>query len=389
MRRTDAVRTAQTSAPRPDVMARRSVLLAGLGLTAGLVAGNGATLPTSASVTDRFDIRIPSRAPSFLTAFPRLISPNVMQYAVQDTNSEWYVSQATDGTGPAETTMITRLNANGGIISAMALQNAGHGVPIQLQHQGGALWVWTPFATVDSTGTVTRKELVRVRWRDNVTQHRNDPVNVRAVPTFTRSLSLAALDLRNGTVAIRTTHGSGTAQVETYRRRKIAEMLAGIDRTYGSIGPLSCSLDSGGHIMQGFALRGDTLLRLTGTGDGRDPTVITAYSFATEQEWYRKDLGNLGASRWGHEPEGLAFLTRPGFEDVLTVGFSQGPEERRTHVLYAFNGDPAGTGGQQRLTTRAYRRGDGVALPGGVLKPRTGSARPGTLSPGFPVARLP
>jgi hypothetical protein len=345
----------------PYAFRRRSLLLAGVGLTAGLVACTGGPLPGSAPPVEQFDLRIPSRAPSFLTAFDRLVSPNVMQCAVQDTTGDWYASQATDGTGSAETTTITRLNADGEIISAMVLPDAGHGVPIQLQHESGTLWVWTPFATVDSTGAVTKKELVRVRWRDDVTQLRNDPGNVQPVPTFTQSLCLAALDLRDGTAAIRTTYGSGAAQVEVYRRRKIAEMLAGIDKTYGAIGPLSCSLDAGGHIMQGFALRGDTLLRLTGTGDGRDPTAVTAYSFATEQEWYRKDLGALGVSPWGQEPEGLGFLARPGYQDVLTVGFSQGPEERRTHVLYAFNADPNGPARERQLIAR--RTGGTAALP--------------------------
>jgi hypothetical protein len=309
--------------------------------------------------------------PQLMMTFDRIGLQSVMQHAVTIVSTGQYlVSQAQPSNLPnAEHTIVSLMSPQGVLLSWMRLMNAGHGTTIDYEYISGELWIWCCFNTVDATtGTTTVSDIAKVKYRGvvgGVDVYKTD-ANVVVVNKFTTAYSLPGIDRENDWIVFRTS-ASGA---ETFTRRKWSELKAGINVTYGVLGPFMNSVDgsTNGHVPQGFTSYGDVLYRYTGeTSDGTDPMMITAFSWTTQSSTplYLLPVASLPVEPSGRyigpdrtysgdttgtaavgfaEPEGVYAYKSTAGKVILTCGFSVSHGLARQYQVFGFVQDESAAG---------------------------------------------
>jgi hypothetical protein len=231
----------------------------------------------------------------------------VLQCAVQlPQTGEWYVTQAVhgsnDATTPYESTVINRLTPAGDYIDSMTLVDGGHGTQIGVEWSGGAAYIWTAFARPGTAGTA--HDLLRIRYARGSFE-RTELANTTVMPKFTTARVLTSFDWLSDWVVFRT----ATDTSETYTRRRISEVKANVNRTYGSF-----TRDIAPPTMQGYAPVGDAMLEYTGgvNEPAGDAALLWEYAWPSGQVVDVQPTGKLGrnpdTSYPGnrHEPESVS-----------------------------------------------------------------------------------
>ena len=312
-----------------------------------------ALAPAVAAATERLAFDVTAIRPTFLTTL-QLQRASVMQHAIKDpTTGDYYVTQTTTGTtGTRETATISRVSAAGVLLDYMILEDGGHGTAIALQRIDGILYLWLAYQAAPSAAAVTPgaggNDLLRFAWRPSVTPWTRDTIAAQVMPKFGASYAIVAIDEATDTIAYRVSGGTS----DTYQRRKLSEVQAGVDAVSGTVELSQGALSDGTTItMQGFATIDGDLYRYTGNTNGTtDPARITRYSWETGEATGVVDTSSLGVNADGttpgdlREPEGIA-LYRDPFTGLphLTAGVTTGPPNRRTYSLFVF----APVGGDQ------------------------------------------
>ena len=312
------------------------------------LGGNSAGLvPRVAANETRLAFDITKIRPTFLTTL-QLARASVMQTAVKEpVSGDFYVSQAVPGTtGTRETMQVSRVSSAGVLLDSMQLEDAGHGTVIAVQRVNGKVHVWWCHALAPTGAAVTpgagANDLLRFEYKAQTAAWTRDTLVATVMPKFGGDYVTVALDEANDVIVYRTT----TANTETYTKRKLSEVQAGTNTTYGTI-----TLPSNPPTMQGFASIDGDLYRYTGDGnDATNPALITRYSWATGQQTGQVSTSNLGVDPDGtvaggyREPEGIAIYRDPASGlPHLTAGVTTGPSNRRTYTLFMF----APVGGDQ------------------------------------------
>ena len=296
------------------------------------------------------DFDISGSVPTRLTSLQLAIG-NVMQCPVQEpTSGDFYVSQATSAgaSGGNESVIISRVSKNGAYQDSMTLTNGGHGSTVGVERSGGKTFLWLTWQEAVAGGD--RNGLVRFEYRAGATLTRSQTTYFTMLPKFGAGdrYVLMALDWPNGYVAYRDLSGT----TETWTRRKIADVLAGVDKSYGSF-----TTSTATRTYQSHATLGDYLYVYTGTSDvNGGARKVSTYSWTSGRSVAVTDTMDMGRSTDGTfdgnfaEPEGCSVYRNASGDYVLLVGLTTGTTGNRSWSLFTF-GPPASTSGTPSTST--------------------------------------
>lgn len=278
--------------------------------------------------------------PVFYTTL-QLAGATVLQSIfVDDVTGEIYASQShSNPAGKAESFRISRMDRNGNLLDSMILTYGGHGTTFGIEHVNGAIRIWTNYCETDANGVVTGYCVARLPYRANETVTIDDP-NLVKYSSWGLGYIVPTTDERNDYVAYRYTENN----VQKIQRRKISEVKAGINKTYGIIS-IPAELD----YMQGFCIDGDDLYWRTGdTNNATTQDYIVRFSFVDGLEKQRIPC-SFGAGPDGtfeenfREPEGIHIYKDPiSGKKSLLAGVVTGGQSRRIAKVYGFHQIGAG-----------------------------------------------
>jgi hypothetical protein len=249
----------------------------------------------------------------------------VQQTAIYDrARKEYYVSQRSNGSNgqltPYETTNITRCDDTGKALDTMKLLDAGHGTSIVVENYGkkNLVYIWLSFSNQHNT-------YYRFPYTKGTFKFKDVP-NKTKIPQFTAGYFTYHLDWEADSLMERVNNSDTTM---TLKKRKISEVLKGVDKVYATIRTQPI------RTKQGWAAINDSVYILGGDTNGEtldppDPTVIDTYSWTTGTKIDSVTLTDLGkeGGLWEddtHEPEGLSVYRDPTTKKAsLLMGVTTG-----------------------------------------------------------------
>lgn len=257
----------------------------------------------------------PSTVPLVPTVeFDRLGRKGVFQCVqYEPKRSEYYVSQAGMGTNgsatPYQTTTVSRTTNTGHFLDSMTLNDAGHGSLIGVENTNGRVYIWATYnKPLDSTDSPY--DLVRIPYAPGVFDRAQIP-GLKAIPRTSTGYSIYSFDWENNWVCERTRSGT----TETYKRRKISDLVAGFDRVYNTVVKTV-------PVLQGVATVNNYLFIYSGAPNGEqltpaDPAKLSVYYWPDGSLYDTVDLSDLGSDVNGdffggtHEPESVTMYRDP------------------------------------------------------------------------------
>lgn len=232
---------------------------------------------------------------------------------------EYYISQKVSAT-PNETTVVARLDDNGKFLDQMTLTGAGHGTGVVVENVGSKnqVYIWVP-------------------WNSQNNDYYRFPY---AKGTFTFSQVAGKTKIPKFTTGYLTYHADWEADVMldrrnnadktiTMRKRKISEVVKGIDKVYATLTTEAVTT------AQGWATINDSVYVLQGAANGEyntppDPSLLDTYNWSTGTRVDRVNIQDLGKENGGwqqdtHEPEGLSVYRDPTTKKAsLILGVTTG-----------------------------------------------------------------
>lgn len=296
-------------------------------------------IPTRSEVRTRSVYKLDiTTAKPYLAAELQPAGGRVIQCTVKEpTTGNFFVTMNVPGTAvDRETTILSRLDPSGSLLDSMTLTDAGHGANIAVQMINGNPHIWLSWRQPLSTGGPAN-QIVRFQYRAGATLDREQDSYFTTFPKFAggNTSTNLSIDWDGGWFAQIVPASGGP---EKYVRRKLADVMAGIDKVYNTIPTTTYS-----SVAQGFATLGDDLYRYGGSADYlADDKQITRISWVTGQVTGIVNTGALGKNPDGtttgnyREPEGITVYRDPttGAPSLL-CGVVTGPStnNRFTHLF--------------------------------------------------------
>lgn len=256
----------------------------------------------------------------------QLGSVETLQHAVIH-GGNIYASQGVAGTATGrETIAVWKLNHDGLLINGLGFIDAGHGTLIGM-HDGYLYLNWNRYAR----GHVKSSTVTKIKWRDPVKYQAVKPSDRGAIAVmakFTAGYVIPILDEAGENVCLRRTDDG----VETWTLRNREQAEAGRDKVLGKLTLTDPP------ILQGAAISGRWLYRLTGNTAGTEPCRITVYDLSTGLLAYVVDapLGGPQPDGWKWEPEGIYVQG-----SRVWVGVTSKLSGQRLHRLHYYETDPS------------------------------------------------
>lgn len=238
-----------------------------------------------------------------------------------------YMDQATKDAQERESVCLNRFSSAGVLQDFMILTLAGHGTVFDLEIENGVTYVWISWKA--DKNDVQRNSLVRFPYTPGVTWDLDNP-KIEVMNKFGGYVSVM-FDWKNGLLCMRDSYGDK----DRYRLRNISDVKANVDRVLREI-----NLTMHPPTMQGYATSDFFFYRLTGTSDGKDPRLITRYSWYGTEAPVSVSVEQVGKDPSGRtpnnfrEPEGISVYCDPITGEltllvVMVVGY---PQHRRYYV---------------------------------------------------------
>ena len=278
----------------------------------------------------------------FIT-FSRLSTPGVMQdFSYLPGTSTWFVTQRTTGSAPPyETVIVNRVDSSGTVQDAMTLLDGGHGLGIEADAQADGTYIWLTWQGKSPDSGWRENDFVRLRYTPGVWTRGQaaQQLALEILPVKDEPEAQYRFDWKNDSAVER--HYDWNGRTETYKRRRISDIRAGVllpdDRI--PVLPLPVNLPT----TQGFATIDDTFYRWLGTStvddaiDPADPIALQRFSWTTGEllsEQRFATLSRTGAGWPGGklEPEGMCMFREPDGTATLLVGDTTGTPEHEYHV---------------------------------------------------------
>lgn len=261
----------------------------------------------------------------------------------------FFVTQAVNGSNgsrsPYEGTVISRVRSSDGrTLDAMRIVDGGHGLGVEIEMQGDQPHVWLTWAGSSAASDGRENDLVRFRYQPGSWSRADAArqLGLLLLPLQDRPEAVYHFD-PNGTWAVERHFNwptAGQAPSETFRRRRLADLRRGVDRTYGEV-----TLPASPPFTQGFATVDDALFRWSGdmVHDNAmvpgDPPRLQQYSWADGRLVKARTYATLSQSapgRWRDgflEPQGLCAYRQDDGSVALLVGdVTGGVGNRAYHV---------------------------------------------------------
>lgn len=254
-----------------------------------------------------------------------LYGSSVMQAHQRDpVSGSWYISQA-KADSPLETTYLTHCEYRGAAYSHMILDQGGHGGSIGLEHTDGE-----PVQITTHWGG-SGDDLVTFNYQYGTTLQRSDN-GFTVLAKFGHNTVTPSFDQPHDYCVYRYTHNGHSL----FERRKLSEVKAGIDRTYGPTIGGSAATDGSG----GFTAVGDEFFFAPTTSDANE-IKIEKYSWLTGEYTGTHSLAGLSEQADGSvygdyaEPECLSVhLDADTGRIVLYIGVVNGQKGDRRNKLF-------------------------------------------------------
>lgn len=281
---------------------------------------------------------IPSRS----VEFPILTNGNVFQCVqYEPKRNEYYVTQAGRGTNglndPYQSTVITRTTGSGKVLDMMRLNDAGHGSMIGVENTNNKIFIWLTWnRQLDANSTPY--DFVRVPYLAGKWDRASIPGVVK-LHKYTTGYALNSFDWENNWLMERKRSGS----IETFKRRKISDIVKGVDATYGSF---SVTVS----VLQGWCTVNDYAFVYTGSPNGErlsppDPAKLSVYRWTDGTLYDTVNLSSLGINSDGsyygdkHEPESVSMYRDPqtGIANVQ-VGVTLGQPGDHRWIVWTYYG---------------------------------------------------
>lgn len=329
-------------------LSRRTLLVGGglvLGAAAAAAAGPAPALARPAARTAARQFGAPDPFAT-LTGLP---GGSVMQdFVYLPRTRTFFVTQAVNGSSgsrnPVESTVLSRVRASDGkTLDTMKLVNGGHGLGFEVEMQGDDAYVWMTWAG-SSGGPGGEHDFVRFRYTPG-TWSRGEAggrLDLQKLPLQDRPEAVYHFDPTGKWVVERHFNwsASGGGASETFKRRRLAEVRRGVDRTYGAV-----TLPASPPFTQGFASVDDALFRWSGATvrdnsmDGGDPPRLQQYDWNSGRLDGARTYPTLSQNapgRWrdgAFEPQGLCAFQEDGGTVSLLIGdVTGGVGNRAYHV---------------------------------------------------------
>jgi len=274
---------------------------------------------------DKAGPNITSVTPEYIGELQSIKNTSGWQAMEKDeTTGEMYMSQALLGVGKGnEHAVINHFTKDGKFIDTMIAYNAGHPTTLGVEHTAEGVFIWIPWETRDANGKRTKAEVARIKYSPGT--KKNNSTDVRMVNIFTTRYSNPSLDVSAGLLSVRSVDKYGD---EWYTRRTVVDVLMGIDRPLGVVGPLPSKTE----VSQGHAVSGSTMYKITGATNGT--ILLRQYSFITgTQVGAPRDITALVGLKPGEVLKGNAYKEPEGLmvdERGLIAGIKMYGGERKT-----------------------------------------------------------
>lgn len=249
--------------------------------------------------------------------------------ALTFTAGNWWTTQAIPHDDGSEDVVVSRMTRRGVLLDSMQLTGAGHGISFAVQVDGTRRWVWTTWR--EPTGGCI---VARVPYQAGATLGRADVEPIQTWGPY------SAVSVAGDWLVFKVNGG-------LYERRRLADVLAGVDATYGEV-----LVNTGDPIYQGHTTSGDTLYRLTGRPGGR--VSLQRWSWSTGQLLEERDLSSALPYAPNREPEGMAAYVDGAGRSMVMLGLvvGYGADRYRVYGL----GDPRNDLCVQQRTRYVTRR---------------------------------
>ena len=344
----------------------RRALLAGGGLAVG-AAILGASVLSSSAVSEESTAWFPPSGTTPITRAgnPRLIasiiprtSGTVMQQVELAATGDLFMSQSRAGTGPGLYTTVISRNEGPSVsttanheLDAMTIIDGGHALGLHIEPvDGGGCTVWASLQGPVSQADPDGGRLAAFAYTPGVFTIDAIPGGVRYLPQFTNAYgehqeSIYTFDWARD-AAVERMYDFRTAHQERLTRRRISDIVQGVDRPLGRI-----TLPVNAPTMQGFATVNNTLFRWDGIANGgsgalvaTDPMAMEQWDWSTGARIARRSFPTLGQADDGtwrdgaYEPEGCSVHREADGTASLLVGVVVGAPGDRQWAVYEFPG---------------------------------------------------
>jgi hypothetical protein len=265
-----------------------------------------------------------------------------MQQVELTPTGEFFITQSNTGTAAGlYTTVITRFPGTAGAsateeLDAMVIVDGGHGLGLHIEvGPGGRKYVWASLQGDVQQGDPTGGRLARFRYTPGTFTIDAIPGGVWFARQFKNAYgeyqeSIYNFDAAEGYVVERM-YDFHTNHQERFTRRRITDLLLGIDRPLGRL-----VLPVNPPTLQGFATMNSTFFRwcgLSNAGSGSpvptDPMSLEQYDWTTGARIATRSFPTLGQTggAWrdgAYEPEGCSVYREPDGTASLLVGLNTG-----------------------------------------------------------------
>jgi hypothetical protein len=278
-----------------------------------------------------------------LKAILQLADKTVMQsFAIDEENHEIYVSQVKSGQpkNVAESYVITRSTMDGQMLDSMTLQYGGHGTNIGVEVYNDEVYIWSSYERVNRNGAATGRDLVRFKYRANVTYTPQSPEieNYSYLIDTQSSMQISpAIDNKNRKIAVRQRDGIKKTQwVNVYN----------LDEVLSHKNPIANTIIIPEYLLmlQGLSLDGDYLYWRTGDSNERKfKDLVSVFDVNSgdlvAQKQVTSGWNSNSDKRFYREPEGIFLYTHAKTgEKQLYVGVVTGKsgEGIYSNSIYTF-----------------------------------------------------
>lgn len=277
-------------------------------------------------------------APKFIAALnlPNDIVASQMQSFAQDGETgQFYAVKPVGNTD--EDLLVYRLTPSGSYMDYMTLKGGGHGNSIEIERDGGDVWIWLAGWANDTTGG-GKLGPVRVRYvgtTSGANVNRNNS-NVQDLPDFYNGTRTTfSIDPKNNHVA--QWHGDGGTN-EYFDLRSLSEFKAGTDSVIHSF---TIDAKPDGLAFQGIALVDEEIYAWRGGAYGVGVPTLYRYSWTDAADRDVIPLAHLGREADGeigshNEAEGVCMVRDAGGIATLMVGVVTGDAGYRQANIFGF-----------------------------------------------------
>lgn len=324
----------------------RRALLVGGGLAIGSAAVGGggaasaATLARNPSGTTPITtLGDPAR---IATIVPKTLN-TVMQQVELAPTGDLFMTQTRSGSAPGLMTTVVTRSAGPSVsasqnpeLDAMTIVDGGHGLGLHIEAWGGGRsYVWASLQG-QSTGGPDYGRLARFRYTPGVFTIDAIPGGVRYLPRFKNAYGEYQESIYNfdwtRNLAVERMYDFHTGHQERYTRRRISDLVLGIDRPRGRM-----TLPVNPPTLQGFTTVNDTFFRWDGLGNSASGTFVTSDPMMLEQyDWTTgariatktfPTLAQMSDGTWrdgAYEPEGCSVFRERNGTASLILGVTVG-----------------------------------------------------------------